>query len=286
MEKVINQPIISVIVPLYNKQKCINQTIDSVLSQSFSDFELLIIDDGSTDDSLLVVERIKDARIRIIRQKNGGVSCARNKGISEAKCEWLFFLDADDLIYPNTLELFYNNINSNSHVNLVIANFNAVENGIKGLQCKYTINGLLDIALKLFWEKMIYIRTGSFIVKKIIVIENDCFNEELSLYEDLDLLLKLMETEGIIYSNEVVLDYIRDNSYLSSVRNNIKKDFSSTIEIENEKGFKKKILCDFYLRSILKYILKGRFINAIFLIKRNYKNIFYLILYFILRLKY
>lgn len=87
---------ISVVIPLYNKEKQIKRTLQSVLTQTFQDFEIVIVNDGSTDNSTIEVEKIKDSRIRLIHQKNAGVSAARNKGIEEAKYELIAFLDADD----------------------------------------------------------------------------------------------------------------------------------------------------------------------------------------------
>lgn len=81
---------------MYNKETSISHTIECVLAQTYRDFELVIVDDGSTDNSAAIVETFKDPRIRLIRQPNGGVSVARNTGIKEAKGEYVAFLDADD----------------------------------------------------------------------------------------------------------------------------------------------------------------------------------------------
>lgn len=97
-------PKISVVIPLYNKENQIRKTLNSVLSQTFNDFEILIIDDGSTDKSKEVVQSILDSRIRFISQENMGVSIARNHGIQEAKGEYIAFLDADDEWLPDYLE--------------------------------------------------------------------------------------------------------------------------------------------------------------------------------------
>lgn len=94
----------SVVIPLYNKKHTIRECIASVLSQSYQDFELLVIDDGSTDNSFQVVSEYSDNRIRIVQQSNGGVSSARNLGLKLAKSKYVALLDADDLWMPDYLE--------------------------------------------------------------------------------------------------------------------------------------------------------------------------------------
>lgn len=97
-------PFFSIVIPLYNKEKHIEKTLQSVFDQTFQDFEILVVNDGSTDQSLKVTENITDRRIHIISIKNSGVSHARNVGISKAKADFVAFLDADDLWKKDHLE--------------------------------------------------------------------------------------------------------------------------------------------------------------------------------------
>ncbi len=98
-------PQISIIVPVYNIEKYFHRCVDSILSQTFTDFELLLINDGSNDNSGAICDEYaaKDARIRVFHKENGGVSSARNLGLDNAKGEWITFVDSDDYVKPDYL---------------------------------------------------------------------------------------------------------------------------------------------------------------------------------------
>lgn len=98
---------ISVVIPLYNKEGQIAHTLQSVFTQTFQNFEIVVVDDGSTDNSVEEVEKFDDSRIRLIHQTNAGVSAARNRGIEEARGELIAFLDADDVWMPEYLATQY-----------------------------------------------------------------------------------------------------------------------------------------------------------------------------------
>ena len=94
----------SVVIPLYNKSEHIIHTLESVLAQTMEDFEILVIDDGSSDDSLEMAQKVASPKIRIFQQKNQGVSVARNVGIENARGEYISFLDADDVWHADYLQ--------------------------------------------------------------------------------------------------------------------------------------------------------------------------------------
>lgn len=128
-----NGPAISIIVPIYNSEKYLGRCIDSILSQSFTDFELILVDDGSKDTSPQICDEYAsiDKRIRVIHKKNGGVSSARNMGLSAIFGEYFCFSDSDDTVEPNALKLMYEIIN-NGNFDLVIAGYNRYdESGTK-----------------------------------------------------------------------------------------------------------------------------------------------------------
>ena len=101
---------VSIIIPVYNTEKYLNECLDSVVNQTLDDIEIICINDGSTDNSLNILESYakKDNRIKIITQKNSGQGCARNKGLSTAKGDYIYFIDSDDTILPETLNECYN----------------------------------------------------------------------------------------------------------------------------------------------------------------------------------
>lgn len=114
---------ISVIVPVYNVSIYLRQCVDSILAQTFTDFELLLINDGSKDDSGVICDEYaaKDSRVRVFHKENGGVSSARNHGLDNAKGEWIAFVDGDDWIKPDYLE----SIMSQPDADMVMCSFEA-----------------------------------------------------------------------------------------------------------------------------------------------------------------
>jgi glycosyltransferase involved in cell wall biosynthesis len=101
-------PRFSIVIPMFNRGLFIGRAIESCLNQSFNDFEVVVVDDCSTDDSVAVVERFSDTRIRLVRnERNLGVCPTRNRGVASSLGEWIVFLDSDDELLPNALEIMH-----------------------------------------------------------------------------------------------------------------------------------------------------------------------------------
>jgi len=123
------KPLISIVIPLYNKESSILNTIQSVISQTYTDYELIVVNDGSTDNGTKIVENYPDTRINLINKENGGVCSARNRGIQEAKGEYIALMDADDLWDVKYLEEQVNMMNDFPDAAMWSINYAETRNG-------------------------------------------------------------------------------------------------------------------------------------------------------------
>ena len=122
---------ISIIIPVYNAEDYLARCLDSIFEQSFASYEVILVDDGSTDSSPLICERYSstDPRFRTVHKQNGGVGSARNAGMNLAKGEYLMFVDADDALLPDALEMVMENV---SGEDLVVGSYTAFVAGVPG----------------------------------------------------------------------------------------------------------------------------------------------------------
>ena len=161
---------ISIIIPLYNKEHYILDTINSVFCQTNKDWECVIVDDGSTDRGPELVKNIHDSRIKYLKKKNGGVSSARNFGVSKAMGEWILYLDADDTLKSNCIKDFYIAIDNYPDSDLISANFTISDgqhNQKVGSRCEGYVSNPCS---ELFFDRL-YLRPGAFIIKKDLALE-------------------------------------------------------------------------------------------------------------------
>lgn len=196
----------SIVIPLYNKELSIQNTIQSVLEQTYQEFEIIVIDDGSTDNSAKQVREIPDSRIKLVQQRNQGVSAARNRGIKESKFEWIALLDGDDLWEPNHLEEILKMMHEFPDEKVYVTSFKYSNNQTMYKHNRpsliFKIENYFREALK---EKLVW--------TSIVVIHKSCFdvagdfNIKLSRGEDLDLWERLARSFDIIKSDTITAIY-------------------------------------------------------------------------------
>lgn len=206
---------ISVIIPLYNKQSSIKETVNSVLEQTYKDFELIILNDGSTDNSLQVVQSINDTRIRIIDKQNEGVSKTRNRGVKESKSDLIFFLDADDCIYPWCIESLVELYRKYPTADAWTANYESKKKDKSKTILDSSIQGLVVSPHKLIFLKKWNFRTGSFLMTKESYSSIGGFSELMTVGEDYYFMDAYCSNYKCVYMPRVVMSYIQENRELS-----------------------------------------------------------------------
>lgn len=202
----------SVVIPLYNKEHYIAETIKSVLSQTFDDYEIIVVDDGSKDNSYKVAKTISSERIRIIQQTNKGVAVARNTGIENAKGDYIAFLDADDFWYSNYLETIDSLITRYEHCDIFVSSYRVVMG--KG---KYHYSAHLSdtpTLLESYWltYKNAYdtVWTSATTIRKSAILEAGMFTPGEKIGQDLDLWARVAKNNPVVaYSPEICVDYNR-----------------------------------------------------------------------------
>lgn len=172
-------PKISIIVPVYNAERCLHRCIDSILAQTFRDFELLLIDDGSKDNSGYICDEYaeKDERVKVWHKENGGVSSARNVGLDNARGEWVTFADSDDWLEPNAFAYYDEMTNKHAFDYLYCGYF------LNGVEVKLEKEESLDMPN--FIERYECDKLWFGVYSKNIIKSNQIrFNEKISLAED------------------------------------------------------------------------------------------------------
>ena len=182
-------PLISIIVPVYNAEKTLKRCIDSITNQIYINWELLLIDDGSKDNSGRICDEysLKDNRIKVFRKENGGVSSARNLGLNNAKGKWITFCDSDDYVYPSWLCNFVECLSDNS--DLICQSFNSSKS-LVDTSSGETVNGFEFCGdkciglIKLYENKILGYLWVKLFKKEIIDSYNIRFNEDFNFWED------------------------------------------------------------------------------------------------------
>lgn len=188
-------PPVSVVIPAFNVASVIRETLESVRRQTFQDFETIIVDDGSTDDTAAIVRQFceTDARFKLVAQSNAGVSVARNQGILKARGEWIALLDGDDLWFPEKLECQMALSREDPRANFLFTNFYFWD-GRRDLSLMYPDNQPLpdgDTTRRLVFDYT-YL-TSTVAVRRRTLLEVNLFDPEMLMAQDWDLWLRIAE---------------------------------------------------------------------------------------------
>ena len=229
---------ISIIIPVYNGEKTIDNIIKCLMKQTFKDIEIIVVNDGSTDNTLLVLKKWK-SKIRVINQENKGVSSARNRGIKEARGEYLMFFDADDECKYEMIEKIYTSADNNN-ADYVIS---GMEKKSSEKIIKYIFDDKIFIGQKQIRSKLLYFLShglnspcAKLYKKKIIEINNIFFDENLPLGEDINFNLEyLLVVNSVVYLNDSSYVYLSENSRATSLyRNNYYENRVCSLKKMNE----------------------------------------------------
>lgn len=211
---------ISVIIPLYNKGVLIKRAIDSVLSQTYQEFEIVVIDDGSTDESASYVKEYEDVRIKYYYKENGGVSSARNFGVAQAKGDWIVFLDADDEFDPHAFVYFAQLIKEFPKEKVFIGQQEKTRESIDFIQEQ------TGCPFFMMWLNRFYPRPGAVIIHREVLKQIKGYDIRQSFYEDLEFGLRILTCGGVVYFNKQIIKYNQDGTGLSATFHPVEQEMA------------------------------------------------------------
>ena len=292
--------LVSIIIPMYNSIKYIDNTIQSALNQTYPNIEIIVVDDGSTDTPETVLNKYKD-RIRLIRQENAGLSHARNIGIKNSEAEYLVFLDADDYITLDKIAMEVKVLEKNQEIGWVYESSLTIDEN------KRIIRKLPDNAIKSTEQPPQGKRFHKLLIRNLmpvnaVMIRKTCldvgvFDESLTSYEDWDFWLRVAAKYEVKYINKTLafvrsrpnsmqrdtirfhLNKIRVIKKICRLYPNLTRQYKQEI---------KKILASLHIYVGVEYYSKDKFedassefINAIRVYPFQMRSYFYLILVFL-----
>lgn len=218
---------ISFVVPIYNMENYLSRCVKSILNQSYSNFEVILVDDGSKDKSGTICNEFKkqDDRIKVIHKINGGVSSARNIGIKATRGDYICFVDPDDWIETNLLEEFIKNIDDQDDV--FVYGHRMVENYTKFIDKDYPVETISGVAaLNKFVLNKINGYSWNKIVRRTLIFENNIFFPEGRNYEDISTTYKML-----LYARQIkITEKPLYNYYVNNVDSITSRDNSKNLK--------------------------------------------------------
>ncbi|WP_264520757.1 glycosyltransferase family 2 protein [Flavobacterium sp. N1994] len=210
-------PFFSIIIPVFNKEPFVKKTLKSVLNQSFTDFEIIIVNDGSTDESEAKILSYNDPRIHYFSKLNEGVAIARNFGIEKAQGEFICFLDADDFWHPTFLSTMHSYIQKLPEQK-VFATAIEIETNKKSITAQYSIPKISYFEIVNFFDasqKECVLWTSSIAIHKSVLRTVGNFDPIIKKCEDTELWIRIGLNYPIVFIWEILAKYVYDESSIS-----------------------------------------------------------------------
>ena len=248
-------PEISVVIPAYNAAQYLKDSISSVIDQTFSNWELIVIDDGSTDNTSNIVKGFQaDQRIRLIRQENKGVSAARNTGIKAATGKYIAFLDADDFFLPQNLQKKFDILSSNPDIDFIYSDMIHCDNSLKDLSVEKGTEADNLLNKVLLWEtETIPCLPSNLVIRTSDIQGKIAFDEYLSNCADRFMKMSIAQSLKGKYIPQALFKYRHSPGSMSTKVWLLEKDETYIIKQIKEKNigpagaFRRKAIANIYL---------------------------------------
>jgi glycosyltransferase involved in cell wall biosynthesis len=268
-------PKISVIIPLFNKGFIISKTLQSVLAQTFTDFEIVIINDGSTDNGFEIVSQFSDERIKLFQQENKGAAAARNLGIEKAKGELIAFLDADDYWFQNHLEELFKLYTDFPNCGIYGSRYYMKISNKKVIKTSYSpsVRNEFRGVLSDYFNASSAFRVGltsAILIPKNVLQKDFIFNPEISSGQDLELYTKIAIEKPVAITNLFTIEYNFSLDNQLSKTPILQKqliDFKQFSSVECNNNNLKKFLDAYRLEYALQYRIAGNLEKSDFYLK-------------------
>lgn len=266
------RPLFSIIIPAYNRSGHLVAAVESVLAQTFREFELVVVDDGSTDDTRERMAALcaSDERIKYVSKENGGRSTARNRGIDESSGDWLIFLDSDDLLEPAALETFVELIEEFPHVDVLAGSKTFIDESGEAIAAPWTENDPDEVYGAIDDPYLRIIRQFFFTPGTFCIRRDKCpkFRREFEVCEDYDFLLNAATSCSFVRSPKQVHRYRwhagnTDQGLFASARLRIAADNEAVVEnFLNPR--KRKVRAEWANRKADDFYEQGRGLSAFY----------------------
>ena len=210
-------PYFSIVIPVYNKEKFVAKTLKSVLSQTFTDYEIIIVNDGATDQSEAKILAFKDKRIQYYSKKNEGVAASRNFGIEKATANYICFLDADDFWFSNFLETMHR-FTAEFPEQKVFASAIEIETKNKLIKAHYSIPTTSDFEIVNFFDasqKECVLWTSSVCIHKSVFAKVGTFDTKIKQGEDTELWIRIGLQFQVVFIRKILARYVYDDKSIS-----------------------------------------------------------------------